>query len=131
MRIRAGVLIFNQAKREVLLTKSLHSDHLYYTIFGAAVVTGKTPLATIKQKISQELPTIPTTIVLDYLGEFDFQGNPQYCYILDAQRYQLTKLEWQTNNYQSQWVPYNELEAKLVYLPKIVDAFFSKVLLTN
>lgn len=131
MRTRAGVLIFNQSKREVLLIKSLNGDRQYYVIPGAAVMPEMTPLTTINHQLETQLCLTPTTTELNYLGEFDYQGNPQHCYTLDAQRYHLANIHLQTNKYQSQWIPYNELEIKLAYLPKLVDAFFDQILLVS
>lgn len=128
MRTRASVLIYNQQTREVLLIRNFHGDHQYYLIPGGVVQNQELPILTVVRNLVDELQITLRPEQLQDLGVFDYQGNPQYCYVLDCMQHHLPSCNYGTTKYMSEWVLFNDLENKLDYMPQIVDQFFKQLL---
>lgn len=81
-------------------------------------------------KIQMELGLTVATQAIKCLGEFDYQGNPQICFIVNYQAVQPILTD-NTSAHTTQWVSFNELERALDYLPALVDSFFEQFLVAQ
>lgn len=128
MRTRACLFMIKQSTHEVLLIKSMNSDYQYYVLPGGRVGLNENSVETIMRKAQDELNIYFEKDNFDFLGEFNFQGNPQYCYITYVPDEQPDKQEIiNSGNFTFEWVPFNTLASKLPYIASIVDRFLEYV----
>ncbi|CAH0416200.1 NUDIX hydrolase [Periweissella fabaria] len=126
MRTRAAVLIVDEKARQVLLISSVTGDHKYTVIPGGSVAANQDARTVVVERVQTELGLDIAQDAIDWLGEFDYQGNPQICFVTSYAK-TTPRLTPGTCAQAAHWVSFNELEHTLDYLPAVVDAFFQSI----
>ncbi|WP_024746368.1 NUDIX domain-containing protein [Levilactobacillus namurensis] len=126
MRSCARCFVHDCQTDTILLVERFKDRRHYWTVPGGGILAGETPAKTVQRELDEELLFQVQTDQLELLTRVVRLGQPETYFVADEQvtpELSVHSVELArstaTNRYQPQWVPRQDVPAKLPYLADV------------